>query len=202
MKKRIIGLLGYAQSGKDTVAGTLVEKHDFHRVAFADALRDAAYALNPLVTCFLDGVNRLQQLVDKVGWDEAKQDLEVRRLLQVLGTEVGREIIDPDVWVNIARRKALNVIGFDNKNVVITDVRFPNETSMIRAMGGELWRVKRAGTEPVNAHTSETAVDHVDVDWHILNNRTLEDLAAGVSVLITLPTKLYGSDDFEIDASR
>ena len=51
----IIGLAGYAQSGKDTVAKFLVENHGFERVAFADPIRDLLYELNPIVGFEFDG---------------------------------------------------------------------------------------------------------------------------------------------------
>ncbi len=44
----IIGLTGYAQSGKDTVANILVERYGFTRVAFADKIREFLYETNPM----------------------------------------------------------------------------------------------------------------------------------------------------------
>ena len=38
----ILGLVGFASSGKDTVADYLVRNHNFNRIAFADPLKDAA----------------------------------------------------------------------------------------------------------------------------------------------------------------
>jgi len=82
----IIGLSGRAGSGKDEVAKVLVDLYGYKRIAFADAIRDALYELNPLVS---DRI-RVADLVDEYGWDFAKKNFEVRRLLQVFGTEVGR----------------------------------------------------------------------------------------------------------------
>ena len=73
----IIGLTGYARSGKDTVANYLVEHHGYTRVAFADAIRDALYELNPYIANNL----RVAEVVDDYGWDIAKTNPEVRRLL-------------------------------------------------------------------------------------------------------------------------
>ncbi len=89
----IIGLSGYARSGKDTVAELLVLNYGFKRVAFADGIRDALIALNPILH---DG-HRLNEVVQMYGWDVAKAKDEVRRLLQVMGTEVGRKLIHEDV---------------------------------------------------------------------------------------------------------
>jgi hypothetical protein len=97
----IIGLSGYAQTGKDTVASHLIKNYDFRRVAFADPIRQALYRLNPLVEVGEFRAVHLQSPVDSMGWEEVKKiSPETRRLLQILGTEVGREMFGPDFWVN------------------------------------------------------------------------------------------------------
>jgi hypothetical protein len=169
----IIGLTGYAQSGKDTVASVLVEKYGYSRIAFADKIRDFLYGINPMVACSPTGY--LQDLVNLVGWDTAKQEPQVRRLLQDLGISA-RDLIDENIWVNAA----LNNVGKDER-VVITDVRFENEAAMIKLMGGQLWRVKRTGIGPVNDHISESQMDGHKVDQIFVNNGSIEDL----QVLIT-----------------
>ena len=45
----IIGLTGYAQSGKDTVAQVLVDNYGFNRVSFADPIRKLLYETNPML---------------------------------------------------------------------------------------------------------------------------------------------------------
>ena len=43
----VIGLTGYAGSGKDTLANILVEEYGFTRIAFADKTKEFLYDLNP-----------------------------------------------------------------------------------------------------------------------------------------------------------
>lgn len=182
----LVGLMGYAQSGKDATAQVLIEHYGFTRIAFADALRDMLYALNPLVYgpgagrthCDIPWLWSVQEIVDAHGWEFAKAHSEVRDYLQRLGTEAGRNVLGNNVWVDAAMQKVHP--GF---RYVFTDVRFPNEVHAIAKAGGWLWRVERAGTKPVNAHTSETAVDGVLADALILNNGTLEDLHNAVRTL-------------------
>lgn len=169
----IIGLMGYAQSGKDTVAAQLVAEHGFERIAFADTLRDCLYALNPWIKSV-----PLQRLVNSNGWDATKRDAEVRGLLQRLGTEVGRNILGDSIWVDTALRKV------KDGDYVISDVRFPNEYFAISERGGRLLRIKRPGTEPINAHPSETALDHIASE-SIRNDGTLEDLHGKVQAWLT-----------------
>ena len=164
----IIGLTGYAQSGKDTLASILVEKYGYSRIAFADKIRDFLYGINPMVACSPTGY--LQDLVNLVGWDKAKQEPQVRRLLQDLGISA-RDLIDENIWVTAA----LSSVTKDQR-VVVTDVRFENEAMMIKLMGGQLWRVKRVGVGPVNNHVSESELDGYKMDQIFVNNGTLEDL--------------------------
>lgn len=170
----IIGLTGYAQSGKDTLANILMDKYGYRRIAFADTIREFLYEVNPMVACSPTGY--LKDLVNLVGWDKAKQEPQVRRLLQDLGV-TARKLIDEDIWVKIALR---NLSAGDR--VVITDVRFENEAKSISALGGQLWRVKRPGVDAVNAHISETQLDGYRVDQIFLNNSTVEDLQLLVQI--------------------
>ena len=59
----IIGLSGYARSGKDTVAELLCLNYDYKRVSFADPMREALYVLSPK----LDSIVRLSEYVDDYG---------------------------------------------------------------------------------------------------------------------------------------
>jgi dephospho-CoA kinase len=169
---KIIALHGFAQVGKDTVAGLLGE-YGYIRRAFADKLRDALYILNPIILADSYGrIFRLQEIVDEIGWDEAKVNHpEVRRLMQVLGTEVGRELLGPDVWVDLLTKQLEY-----GKKYVITDLRFLNEVTALRRLPNvTLVRVTRPGVGPVNGHVSDKGLDIV-FDEEILNDGTLDDL--------------------------
>jgi hypothetical protein len=172
----LIGLTGYAQSGKDTLASILVENYGYSRIAFADKIRDFLYGINPMVACSPTGY--LQDLVNLVGWDKAKQEPQVRRLLQDLGISA-RELIDEDIWVNAA----LSSISSQDR-VVVTDVRFENEALRVGLMGGQLWRVKRVGVGPVNGHVSESELDGYKVDQIFINNGSIDDLTVLVKTRI------------------
>lgn len=176
----IIGLTGYAQSGKDSIANILVENYGYQRVAFADPIRKLLYEMNPTVK---DGGYRLQGVVDGYGWEVAKTAFpEVRTLLQTLGVGA-RKTFGDMFWV----QQALRQVHFEG-NFVITDVRYPNEAKAIREYdGSQIWRIKRTGINPVNTHASETAMDGEKVDQIFLNNGTLDDL----KVLIQTRMRAY-----------
>ena len=167
----IIGLTGYARSGKDTVAKILVDNYGYTRVAFADKIRELLYEVNPQV-----GSTRLRALVSEYGWDVAKASPEVRHLLQELGVGA-RKVFGEGFWVHEAMKTMLSDPRPD-MNYVVTDVRFLNEADMIKANKGQIWRVKRLDVSAVNSHLSETQMDGYKTDQIFVNNGTIEDLEA------------------------
>lgn len=88
-------------------------------------------------------------------WGE-KNTLTPRKLLQIIGTEAGRKLIHPDIWVN-----SLFSSYKEGLNWVITDVRFKNEAQIIKNKGGILIKITReellSNSTP---HISETALDN------------------------------------------
>lgn len=153
MQRVIIGMSGYATSGKDACGLILCEHYGFERVSFADALKAEAIDL---------------------GWDGTKSE-SGRRFLQQLGERRRKE--SPTYWI----RKALDAIDTCGPRVVITDVRYKNELQMIRDRGGVLWRVVRNGVGPANDHISERDLDDVIPDAYLLNISTLDNLRSLVS---------------------
>ena len=176
----IVGLSGYAQSGKDTVAQVLVDNYGFTRVAFADKIREFLYEVNPMVGCSPSGY--LKDLVDLKGWDTAKQEPQVRRLLQDLGV-AARKLFGDAFWVDqVVGQFGHDWWGYDKK-VVITDVRFINEAKAIKGKGGEVWRITRPNVTAVNAHVSETQLDEYPFDHFVKNDGDVKDLWEEVLML-------------------
>lgn len=97
-----------------------------------------------------------------------------RKLLQLLGTECGREIIHPNIWVNALfadykpiyadiRKQVLEGTGQYPK-WIISDVRFNNEVDAIKSRGGII--IKKLGKEINNStHASETELLNYEADY-------------------------------------
>jgi hypothetical protein len=175
----IVGLCGLARSGKDTAAAHLVAELGYRRIAFADQMRVALERLDPFVQVGATHM-RLTTVLGLRGWDQAKEAPDVRRLLQRFGTEVGREMMGEDVWVDMALR---GVVAGDR--VVVTDVRFPNEAAAVRRLGGLVVEVQRpgAGLDGIVAtHASEAMA--FDRDRVLVNDSTVADLHAAIEALV------------------
>lgn len=182
---QIIGLSGFARSGKDETAKVLVEQFGFKQVAFADKLREFLYALNPLVE--YEGVedrhamkrHYLQEVIDEYGWQGYKEtgfSNSIRTLLQRLGTEAGRQTLWDTIWIDAA------FAGLpQDAKIVVSDARFFNEFDAIRARGGEVWRINRPGVGPANDHASEMEAINYEFDRILNNSRDLDFLRGIVS---------------------
>lgn len=172
----IIGLTGYARSGKD-VSGKIITALLGHtRFAFADPIRESMLILDP----FVCGTVRFSEALEMSGgdWDALKKNEafggEVRRLMQLFGTEVGRNLFGHNVWVDQLARRARDQ-GADA--IVVTDVRFDNEAEWILASGGWVIEVTRPGVGPVNGHVSDSGLSRHLITETITNDGTLEDLS-------------------------
>lgn len=174
---KLIGVSGRKRSGKDSFAERLTGAHGFTRVAFADPMRELALALDPLIS---EGW-RLSELVDAFGWEGAKENPEVRRTLQRLGTEGGRKVLGENIWVDTAMTTARAIGG----PVVFTDVRFPNEAEAVKRAGGVVVRIERQDLPQGDTHPSETAMDDWLFDFIVHNDDSLEYLHSEADRILT-----------------
>lgn len=107
-----------------------------------------------------------------------------RELLQTLGTEWGRGIVRPDIWILIAERRIQELIERHDGPVVVADVRFDNEAEMIRRRGGVVWRIRRGSHSGDPAHSSEAGISDSFLDRTIFNDGTIGDLRAAVDLAL------------------
>ena len=176
----LIGIAGKARVGKDTFTEMMVEelykrtRSKFIMMAFANELKLR--------------VQRDFDLTYDQLWGDSKEEEDIRYPKPGGGYWTGREImqaygefyrsINNSFWVDnlfkIIEEKEYN-------NVVITDVRHPNEADPIKERGGYIIKItsdKRA-TQAIHGsnHTSEIAMDNYeDIDFYVRNDGTIEDL--------------------------
>lgn len=192
----VILLGGKLAAGKDEVADVLVEKHNFVKLGMSDVLAEALYRLNPLIQFYPKeipnsegavnaSVVRYQQFVDTSGYVEAKKNPEVRRLLQKLGTEVGRELLGENIWVDAVKKKIYAELNAGVAGVVLTGTRFPNELTIVESINelhysDEVFAtsvyVTRPGHEGDGSHASEVSLGSEDFEYEFINDSTLDEL--------------------------
>lgn len=167
----LVGLIGKAGSGKDTVAQFLVDRRKFLQYAFA-------YPLKALIMNLFD-MSYAQLYSERKDEVDPRYDVSPRKLMQYLGTDVFRALYK-DMWTDYFERWHR-----DNRlfNVVVSDVRFQNEADSVLRCGGVLWRVVRPGTEAKEMvggastqHASETESDSIETVVVLINDGTPEEL--------------------------
>jgi len=146
----VLGICGHAGAGKDMVADYLVKELGFVRMALADPIKEIAHIY------FHVPMDQLQR---------SNKPEKVRRLLQQLGTEVGRAF-NTNIWTETLCHR---IQGSTEPRIVITDVRFPNEAGMlIQECNADLILIRRPlnpnkGSEMMQ-HASETSIEKIPFD--------------------------------------
>lgn len=209
----LIGVGGLKEHGKDAFADFLVEDEGYFKTFFSEDLTAAVSKIGPrgpwvrldfdIAPDILAGdFIRYVELIEIVGYTAAKEHRDVREYLQGLGTEVGRNMIHEDVWVDMVTKK-IHAARAAGTPVVLTGVRYPNEIELVRSLGGitvwverTTWPVKVSHplTEAIDAalepqqdttatHSSETSLSAEDFDVFIENDSTLDALRRKASQL-------------------
>lgn len=172
--KRLIGIMGLARVGKDTATAHLCDTYGMESYAFADPIKSMLTGV--FGDLFRDGDREAP--IDWLGKSP-------RQLMQTLGTEWGREIVHPDLWVLVADQmwKKYQEIGW-GAGVVLSDVRFRNEAEWVLAQGGLLISLSREGVAAVATHVSEQNIPFDLANVSLENNGTVEELAAAVTATV------------------
>lgn len=167
----LIGITGYAGTGKDTVR-CMLEQKGFTGLAFADPIRTMLRSLlrsSGLSETYIDCRQLKENTIPALG-------VSYRHLAQTLGTEWGRTV-QHDLWLRLAAAKMMTASRENSAaRFVISDVRFCNEADFVRNLGGQIWRVERQSAPSVRQHVSESEIDSLKVDQYIHNNGTLIEL--------------------------
>lgn len=206
----IVGISGFINSGKNTVASILTEKYNFRQDSFAASLKDACAVMFDWPRHMVEGDTKesreWREQIDQ--WWANKlgiPDFSPRLALQLMGTDVIRNHFNQGMWfLTLENRIRKN----PDKHVVISDVRFPNEIKFIQDQGGIMIRVNR-GTNPVwydtairanandnsaklkmetsyaDAHFSEWAWVGSKFDYEMSNDSTLDDLHRQIDIIVS-----------------
>jgi len=210
----IIGFVGFIGSGKDTAADYLVNTHGFRRDSFANTLKDAVAHVFGWDRTLLEGrtneAREWREQQDEWWSNRLGRNITPRWVLQYWGTEVCRQGFHDDIWIASLENK----IRKTGDNIVISDVRFPNEIKAIHNAGGLVIRIKRgndpewyqdavnmnAGNtnmswliskthiEQLGIHASETAWVGREIDHTIYNDTTIDALFDQIKTIINQGT--------------
>ena len=209
MRKKVILISGKLQSGKnssaDIIFNILNEKNKSNEhLFFAKDLKDACKEdfqllknylndfIGSIILKYTDDVNygvlkELSKLrISDDNFYENKTDM-TRLLLQLYGTEIFRNRVGKNYWVDKVVDK---IIEAQKEYYILTDVRFPNEINHLENKLNGITslrdydvikiRINRSDINrksTIDEHPSETALDEYDGwDYVINTNGDLEEL--------------------------
>jgi hypothetical protein len=196
----IIGICGFQGAGKDTLAEILVKDHDFIKFSFASATKDVVSILFGWDREMVEGLtveSRLEREKVDEWWSNKLNinNFSPRMALQLIGTDLFRNKFYDEIWVAIVEKKIMNNL---NKNIVISDCRFPNEINLIKKYNGKMIHIYRNLPDWYNdykkgiereeikkIHPSETSWIKTIFDYEIYNNSSLFFLNKKIKNLIT-----------------
>lgn len=195
----IIGICGKKQVGKDTFADFGCEL--LSNMGITCAKSSFASPLKRFVVDYLgvpdglpEGTNEdkatvmgkwgdyLNPELCSINNAQEEDDINVRELLQVYGTDVFRGV-HSNFWINVFNARVKNlkfdeVHGAGSPEVVfITDVRFHNEVEAINDLGGYAIKLDRLVYS--DSHKSEASVDLIpeDLFYKVFRQEDLDGLA-------------------------
>jgi energy-coupling factor transporter ATP-binding protein EcfA2 len=152
----VVGITGQAGSGKTTLANMMLDLFiGSKQLNFAD---------------------NLKKIAESMGWN-GKKDEKGRRLLQLLGTECGRQCISENIWVSLWEDSRIKLEKRDIPCIICGDVRFANEAEHIHKLDGSILRViGRRGPNTDFEHESERGIPNLFCDYIIDNTGTMDQL--------------------------
>lgn len=200
----LIGITGYKNSGKNTVAELIAEcgkelNYCVINRSFADKIKwSVARLFWPQITMekaieWADHIKDSPSEIRLECFGDIEKVINGRELFQNEGMG-GREIFGWDFWVDQLLPKYGNNWGptwedsFQNSSradiATISDVRFDNEAARIIELGGSIWEVKRPGWES-DGHITESLINPRHVKVTLINDGDLQELKNNVR-------KIYG----------
>lgn len=183
----LIAITGHKFSGKSTVAAAL--SNAFYKANGYRQFWDVDSFARPLkeIVCALSGCTMEQledydfkekQVVPEHLWAFcANETHNYRSLLQGMGDYLRSK--NPNIFID-------SILIGNTSNLIISDVRFPNEAKAIKERGGIVIKVVRPDVESSDSHQSETRIDEIVPDYILYNGSTLEYLAAKIDILVRL----------------
>jgi hypothetical protein len=174
----VVAFTGLARSGK-TTAAQFLRNRNYDKMSFADPIKQMVRCITPVA--------------DKDFAPPACGGKTLRELYQTLGTDWGRNMVNPDIWVQLGREKIesllLDMTDHVIAGVVIDDLRFDNEALLVKSLGGLVIQIECSGVAQME-HESEAGIAPHLVDYVIVNDTSFDDLRETVLAICGLAPPL------------
>lgn len=168
----IIGFAGKAGAGKSTAADCL-QQEGFVRDAYAAKIKKAVSEIFCIPMETLLGDRTIKEQIDPY-WGMSS-----RKIMQLFGTEACRRVFGEALWERVLWRRWTD-LKLSEYNLVIDDIRYPNEARAILDRGGRIIEIVRPGADHGDTHSSEQPLPDELVSIRLANDGTVWDLHEAV----------------------
>lgn len=166
MEPRIIGLLGRAGRGKDTVAAYIIKKHPHYiNVKFAKIIKQIAAILFD----WNEEIESVQKNAVDSRWNISPREAMVF-ITKVFQDKMGADFFSKRIFEK-----------HKDDSIIITDLRYEPDIYEIKKRGGIIIKILR-DTEP--DYEWERDIDGFYADYTIYNNGTLEELYDKINQIV------------------
>lgn len=180
----IIGLYSpVMQSGKTQVANFLRDQHGYEVVKFATPLKQMLRLMFASLGFDQPAIERMLEGDLKQTSFAALGGKTPRHVMETLGTDWGRNMIDSELWVRPTMRR-VHKIRARGGRVVVEDIRLPNEHFALRSEGAHLVKVTRKNAPLPPRHDCEGQLELYPFNAVLVNDSTLPDLQRAVEDLL------------------
>jgi hypothetical protein len=163
MVPKLIGLVGRARVGKDTVANFFRTTHTLRR--FAQPMKDAVKVLYGWSDLIIES-----NLKDEI---DTKWGITPRTAM-IHMAETTKQFIGPDFFI----KRLFH--DWKDEPIIISDVRFENEIREIHKRGGITIKISRSG---IHKYDFEDHIDSLETTYEIGNDGSLDELVHEIEIL-------------------
>lgn len=179
----LIGLIGNKRVGKDTFANYLVDNYNFEKKSFGEPLKEACKIIFDFTDEQIE--TDLKEKIDE------RWNISPRKVFQILGTEIFRDYLPNNINEFKNFKDEFWIIRFKkwyennkDKNIIITDVRFINESENLKILGAKLIKINNLNIKYIDEHKSETENKEIKYDYLINNNSTIDEYYKNIDKLM------------------
>lgn len=144
---KIVGLVGLAGSGKNSVANILMKHYpNWISLSSGSAVKDIIANIFGWSRKLLEGDTEesraWREKADEYWSKKLGREWTPRIAMQWFATDIIRDQLSESFWIDKTEQNIHKILESNpSANIAITDVRFKNEIDLIRRLGGQIWEV-------------------------------------------------------------
>jgi len=179
----LICIIGNIGSGKST-AGNILKQYGYEEITFANPVKEIGLILG-FEHKELYGSQEDKLKINEfwgVSGREFMQKFATNIMRNELHKHINMNMDGKTIWVRLCEKKIIQMLK-ENKKILISDGRFPDEINMIKQYNGTIIKLERNNSFDLN-HESESYISNIKYDKLINNNGTLDDLENEIKKVI------------------